>query len=362
MMDNGEILPCCPPWIGHYSFGNIKDPFETVWNGSRAQAFRRSILDGSFRYCNPKSCPHMQTKSLTVHSWDNIHDAPINNRTREDLTRGKIVLDHGAFEVQCCYDRSCNLSCPSCRREVIVVSGQRRQELLSFQSKFIADFWKDCKLLFITGSGDAFGSPIFRNLLQSLSREHAPDIQYLCLLTNGLLVKRYWNTLSPFAAGLTKGVSVSIDAATENTYRVNRRPADWYDLIENLQLLKEKRRQGEIARLGFSFVVQQNNYREMSDFVKMAEDFGADSVQFQIIEPDFIRDLKHDELYFQEWIAKAVHEEIHSGAWSPAERASGSRHEKASTRIEVSFGPLTRLKEGRGVLDGTLLKKKRPII
>ena len=57
LLENGNMIPCCPPWINHYTIGNINEgSYEEIWNGEKAQEFRKSILDGSFRYCNEKSC------------------------------------------------------------------------------------------------------------------------------------------------------------------------------------------------------------------------------------------------------------------------------------------------------------------
>ena len=53
---NGDVYPCCPGWLkddtnpAGYDFGNFyKDKWEDVWNGEKAQEFRKSILDGSFK-------------------------------------------------------------------------------------------------------------------------------------------------------------------------------------------------------------------------------------------------------------------------------------------------------------------------
>ena len=51
--DDGSIGFCCPSWYNNYEIGNINDnSIEEVWNGEAAQELRRSILDGSFRYCD----------------------------------------------------------------------------------------------------------------------------------------------------------------------------------------------------------------------------------------------------------------------------------------------------------------------
>ena len=91
--DDGSIGFCCPSWYNNYEIGNINDnSIEEVWNGEAAQELRRSILDGSFRYCDEKVCPHLSTKTHCVQTlhhietagekgWDLVADDIKNNRT-----------------------------------------------------------------------------------------------------------------------------------------------------------------------------------------------------------------------------------------------------------------------------------------
>ena len=71
---NGDVYPCCPGWLKDnngkssqtgFKYGNIyKNPnWEDIWNGDEAQKFRKSILDGSFKYCREDVCPHLQNIS-----------------------------------------------------------------------------------------------------------------------------------------------------------------------------------------------------------------------------------------------------------------------------------------------------------
>jgi len=299
LMDNGNMLPCCPSWVNNYSIGNInKQSYEEIWNGQLAQDFRQSILDGSFKYCNGKSCPHLYKK-----------DGPLSKKARSkevqnDILEGNTILKHGPQEIQFCYDRSCNLSCPSCRDGVWIASPEQRQTYISMQEQLQDNFLKDAKTLVITGSGDAFASFVFRKFLQTLQKEQAPKTECIVLLTNGLLITKYWDTLSSYAKEKIKVISVSIDAATESTYLINRRGGDWNLLHENLKFVEQL----ENVNLFISIVVQDNNFREIIDFIKMAETYNAAHVQLQIIEPDFHYGKPN---YIEDWLKKAVHEKVH---------------------------------------------------
>ena len=310
VLDNGDVSPCCPPWVNGYRIGNLHEQsVDEVWNGDKAQEFRKSILDGSFKYCNEMSCPHLQSKSdsvLTLHQIENS-DRPI---VTNDIKSQKTHLDHGPLIINCEYDRSCNLSCPSCRRELIMVFGEQRKKILALQEKLINGAFCNAQHVTITGSGDAFASPVFRKLLQNLKKEQAPELGHILLLTNGLLVNKYWHTLSEYAKENIKTISVSIDAVCPETYTINRRGGDWEQLQDNLAFIQNLKKSGQIDHFCISMVVQENNFTEMKDFVLMGESYGACLVQFQIIEPDFIRDLGYGD-YLSEWAEKAVHEKTH---------------------------------------------------
>ena len=299
LMDNGNILPCCPPWINHYSIGNINEQsYEEIWNGEKAQDFRRSILDGSYKFCNENSCPHLRTKTgpLNDNNW--------SENIQNDIANKKVVLDHGPEEIQFCYDRSCNLSCPSCRDDVIMVDKKTRAIYLKMQEQLQSSFLKDAKTLVITGSGDAFASPVFRQFLQTLEKHQAPNIDCIVILTNGLLVKKYWHTLSDYTKEKIKVISVSIDAATKGTYLINRRGGSWELLHENLKFIQNL----DNVKLYTSMVVQDNNFKEIIPFVEMSKKYNTRHVQLQIIEPDFHHGKPN---YIEHWLQKAVHERVH---------------------------------------------------
>src|ERR1700680_1900242 len=106
---------CCASWLP-VSAGNLHTrPWQEVWNSEPAQRVRQAILDGSYHYCNKMACPHVMAGTLSPKQeladsdpwWaDIIHE----NRTQ---------LDRGPAVVNLAYDRTCNLTCPSCRQSII---------------------------------------------------------------------------------------------------------------------------------------------------------------------------------------------------------------------------------------------------
>ena len=322
LLDNGNVIPCCPPWIDGYTYGNINEKsFDEVWNSDKAIKFRESIIDGSFTYCNKMSCPMLSVGGEDVREKDAYIEQPEDEVDPDDaliindIKNNKTKLDHGPLHLECNYDRSCNLSCPSCRDKTIMHAGQERKSINEIQKEIIENGAADVISMTITASGDPFASPTFRKLLQTLTEKQCPKLEEILVITNGLLIKRYWDTLSEFVRDKIYSISISIDAASADTYHINRRGGKWETLCENMKFVSQLRRDKVIHDFNASMVIQKNNFSEIKDFVVFCEEHNVDMVQLQLYESDFGRDLGYANdgyaNWFEEWKDKAVQEKTH---------------------------------------------------
>lgn len=272
----GEVYMCCPSWLDT-PIGNLKyQSVEEVWNGKESQELRRSILDGSFKYCNHSRCPFLHTISEPVQKIEDVRDEDLKTAIEKQLT----ILPYGPREINCSYDKSCNLSCPSCRTKIII-DRRNKKQILEVQRKIQNEAIKDAHLLYITGSGDPFGSPFFRKWLQTMKREDMPNLKKIQLHTNAqLLTPEIWSTIAKDIQPLIKSVEISIDAASSNTYSINRRGGSFDRLLKNLDFVSTLRKSGTLEWVGISMVVQENNFMEMPDFVHLGKRFHFDTVYF----------------------------------------------------------------------------------
>jgi hypothetical protein len=274
--ERGEVFPCCQSWLKK-SFGNMSDkPVSAVWNGRDAQAIRKSILDGSFRYCRANVCPYLQRVDGPVQRVSEVS----NPRMREVIAAQLTELPFGPTDVICCFDQSCNLSCPTCRKAVIMET-DHAGAIIDIQKRLEDEALKDAKLLYITGSGDPFGSPFFRSWLQTIRRESIPNLERIHLHTNALLwTPRIWETIPRETRALVTSATISIDAATSGTYAVNRRGGDFSTLCDRLAFIRGLRERGPLEFLEFHMTVQVNNFREMPAFVAFGREYLCDRVSF----------------------------------------------------------------------------------
>lgn len=264
----GFVNICCPTWVSKQIGSVFENSLDEIFNGEAAEDYRRSIIDGSFQYCHKKICPYIQNGSLP------------------DLDLANPEIKHPTIQyINCCYDDSCNIQCPSCRiQKICHTSGAVYEKRMKIHRK-VVDYVDatDTELkLNITGSGDPFGSQIFRNFLFTYDGTNKPNLK-IDLQTNGVMfTEKFWDKMSKLHSNLN-GVMVSFDANTEPTYNITRKGGDWNQLLQNMEHLESLRASGKIGYLRADFVVQRANYDEIDGFIQRFKGSTVDEVFFTLI-------------------------------------------------------------------------------
>ena len=208
LFDDKQFL-CCPGWLNEdiYETNSIKDNF----NSKKAQEIRNSILDGSYKYCDSEQCPH-----LNALKQDKFIDNRLVPKTKETLKKYKPISEIGI--VNFCFDKSCNLQCPSCRSEFINYLGKDRDGVDEKLRQVNEELSGTIKKLYLSGSADPFYSKSFRQFLINFNPDAYPKLKNIHLHTNGILwTDQLWermNSIHPYV----KSCEISIDAATKDTY------------------------------------------------------------------------------------------------------------------------------------------------
>ncbi len=252
-----------------------EQPGQDVWNSDTAQAIRTSIHDGSYRYCNKTACPLIAGNTLPTKAQAST-TSPVMKAVIECR---QTLLPGGPRRVNLAYDMTCNLSCPSCRTEIIAAGPNRRARFDRLQEEAILPMLKQSELVFVTGSGDPFASKNFRNLMHRLDAEAYPDLRFLIMTNAMLLTRREWERF-PTLHGRVAHLRISLDAASGPVHESIRRGARWEVMQSNLAFAAELRASGAVQALEFVFTVQAENFREMPDFVDLGLRHGADHVGF----------------------------------------------------------------------------------
>lgn len=280
--DSGQTFSCCSSWL-RLPLGYVReDTPHDVWNSEQSQAIRQSIFDGSYKFCDHKICPFIQGNTLPT-----MEEARKNPAYAEIIDKQLTVLATGPTYINFCNDKSCNLSCPSCRTEKIMLSsGPLYEQKKAINQKLVDAYLSEptdrAFSLNVTGSGDPFGSKIFREFLFDLDGSKFPNMD-INLQTNGVMfTPRNFERLQRVHKNLGN-LLISLDAATADTYAITRRGGDWDLLQENLAFLGKKRAEGFFKYMRLDFVVQVDNFEEMPAFVELAKSYGPDEIYFSMI-------------------------------------------------------------------------------
>ncbi len=272
---------CCPQWtlldVGDYK----KEKISALWNSKNARDIREAILDGSYKYCNKNVCPQILGNSLKKHY-------ELDKELRELVSKHQTLIETSPRSVMFSFDPSCNLSCPSCRPHKINYSLNSGDHIESSTiiKKVMAELFLNPQekiSINITGSGDPFSAIAFRQFLEELDGTLYPNLR-LDFQTNGLLLTPItWERIKKIHKNIGN-ISVSIDAATAATYSKVRRGGDWNLIMENMKFLSDLRfKKKKFPYLIVNFVVQQSNYREMAEFVKIFTQIKVDRIFFSLI-------------------------------------------------------------------------------
>ena len=301
---NGLVWQCCSgawseeekrwvnAWVKCGPAGNaLTDDWDKIWNSEVAIKLRDSMHDGSMKYCDEKECGFLQkwnNEEIDESVYDNGYFPIFDEKTFHKLWNNKTINPNGeekfkkiieekisdlSWGPECVifsHDRSCNLKCPSCRTDFINTAGKERKKSETIQNKILEFAMNDAHELYITASGDGFGSEFWRSLLKSITMEKYPNTKNLHLHTNGNgWTEKIWDRLENLHSIPRITAEISIDACTKETYEQIRLGGNWDILNKNLQFIFTKVPNLDFVRL--TFVVQNNNYMEMIGFVELAD-------------------------------------------------------------------------------------------
>lgn len=280
ILPNGDIYTCCSAHLKHgFKIGNLYlDTMDEIWNSNNAKKLRYSVSEGDFEYCN-----HM---CRWLHMENDLKDnriSPVRIRSVVNMhfkNYESCIMSEGPKEIALSCDETCNLFCPSCRTNRKALSKEKSNDLYQALIKKVRPMLISCKNLSALGSGDLFASSAISKFFKSLNKEEFPHLE-LTIITNAqLLTKKVWeefSNLHDFPIDLV----ISVDAATKETYEKIRRGASWDVFENNMYNIREWKDLGMFRSLQMNFLVQADNYKEMTEFIEICRLWHADRVEFQ---------------------------------------------------------------------------------
>ncbi|HOS97492.1 MAG TPA: glycoside hydrolase family 99-like domain-containing protein, partial [Deltaproteobacteria bacterium] len=250
----------CPDWIktkiGDMGASSIAD----IWNSEQAQWIRSKMYEGNWKEICNWFCPHVinHEKTGRLYRYDELeaHDA-VTPQLAEEIRQGKTRLDSSPAVFKLDNSQICNLSCIMCSRSFY----REDPVLLEKTTEDLRRHLPGARRIVMSGFGDPLARPDTRSLLMDEGLGHLK----FDLITNALLLPRFWDRIRHQNFG---DLLVSIDAADKKTYETIRRGGVWEDLLESLSLIGENREKFDSVTLNMT--VMRENYASIPAFIDFA--------------------------------------------------------------------------------------------
>lgn len=240
-MNSNCFLCHCDGWLP-IPVGKVSDfnSIEEVMNSPIAKEIQHDVDQKKFTYCATDSCGIKYSSQYFP-----------------------------SFKLSINIDESCNLSCSSCRREILMLKqGDVFETKLKNVMTIMTWLEKFNEPITIVMSGN--GDPLASNILRPLIKDFSPKPkQYFEIFTNGLLVKKHLADSKIFEK--ISRMVISIDAGSKDVYEDVRNPGKWNVLINNLEFLSDSINKNKIL---LKFALQKRNHNDINNFVDLVERFG----------------------------------------------------------------------------------------
>jgi len=247
--------------------GEVFD-IKKVWNSKELIEFRRSILDGSYKYCDEKVCPFLSSKK-----FEKATEKALQNIQEKDP-----YLKYFPPEIAANIDSSCNLCCPSCRSKP-----DRKPDHRTYH-RFIEILKSGVESVSFNSSGELFFNRHFLKIMREFSSKDFPALKNFRVITNGTLLNRtMWFSLSDDFKKCLSDIDVSVDTFSEETYKIIRPGSSFKNLQKNVKIISEIRESGEINNFNLRFVLQKKNHKELVEIVKRTIELKPDSIVIQTV-------------------------------------------------------------------------------
>lgn len=260
--DDGTVRPC--GWVNMSDIGNLcENTMEEIMKGERAEEFRQSLLDGSFRYCDADACPYLA-----------------NDIMEEVEVEYKGVPDY-PDTVYLAYDHNCNYNCTMCRTCDYIPFGKTSNKNFDKIESELQKFINKVEVISANGLGELFATPRIMDVLANWKPEcENPSV---ILETNGSLFnEENWKKIENLGQ-YNLQVCVTVMSFDDAAYKfLSGVDYDTTRIIQNLSFISTLRQKGVINNLEIATVFQERNFRTLPEFTRRCiEEFSADTVRLR---------------------------------------------------------------------------------
>lgn len=268
----GSVRGCC--LMRDSYMGNlIEDDLETIYHSELAEKIRKPLLEQTYDNCPVDNCPYLANGTMEEHLIE-IEKIP-------ELPDTLLLA----------YEGKCNYNCTCCTSHMHMKMTKEHEKEYGANYELIEkklfDILPYIKTIGAHGRGELFASPRILNVLSKWKPLAADDEIEVMLETNGSLFdEEHWKKIENLGRYNLR-VAITVMSFHEPVYQfLSGVKYPISRLVDNLHFVKRLREQNIINELEIATVLQEQNFREMPEFVKRCiEEFGADYVRIRPIVP-----------------------------------------------------------------------------
>lgn len=266
--DKGTVRMC--GWSDMF-LGNLTDnTIEELWHSEKAELFRKSMLDGSYRFCQKGKCPYCANEEL-----------------EEQFT--EYVVPEYPKSCSIGYQMQCNYTCVFCRNKPY---HEKDGEIDNYRKieKEISKIIPQLDVISANGAGEIYCSNSIMNLM--IDNRLREDAMVLIETNGSLFNERNWKKIEKLGERYLS-VAVTVHSFEEPTYQyLSGTKLPVKNIIDNLSFISRLREKGIINRLEIATVICDRNFREMPSFVKRClDDYSMDTIRLRFFEPYGVEDV-----------------------------------------------------------------------
>lgn len=262
--EDGVVGPCCVSYQRpRFEAGGLR-PSE-LWNGEAMQAFRRAMADPAPSTCR-SSCPVLVGRTEPPASFRIRGGPPAVVEDQISLVESLLA---GAVEVPVAPPTVCLATTSYCNYDCLMCACGAEGTL---DDQLATEFYADLNsmpgdvLVLELNGGEPLASPTCRAFLESLDTSSAPHLR-VNLITNGSFLTR--EQLERLTGVRWGNLTVSLNAATPEIYRLVNRGLPYERIRRNLDALLELRRSRPFD-MTYSMVLLRQNVDQIEDFAELA--------------------------------------------------------------------------------------------
>ncbi len=249
--NDGKCFFCNPCFSNFNLIGNIfEQDIDDIWNGEKAQQYRRDVMERKYTYCNYDNC---------------------NGHKTSELPYTDVIAPYPEY-INIGYDYTCAQRCIICRDEHKMLPPEEQKKWEDRLETHILPITSNVKYMFINCRGEFFDSPHTQRMYKAIT-DNNPDIK-VDFISNG--IKCTEENLKKFNLyDKIFRVHISLHAATRKTYKKIFRVDMFEQVMKNVRFISSLKKSGKLEDFEIMFVITNENYKDMPAFVKLAEELDA---------------------------------------------------------------------------------------